>query len=503
MKQFFRDLPIRFKLLFGFLIIALCVIPLGYLENKNLTNVLRTMSDIVDDSSKGLQALIELHQQASDIFIILDTHSGVNEEQAVLLPQLYSFLQWHQEYNNYLYETSKSAMRQTVSISAVTFALQQVMEILNHVYIANIYHADTFRASMLDELKDLFYEIDFLLKIAINKEVNEINDRLQRVNEMAKRVNEELIGIIVFIILLSIGMSILLMQYITKPVMELKHHAIQLIEGGDLHVQVPVHSKDEIGQLALSFNQLIQRLATALETVGVASKVKSDFLTMISHELRTPLNIVSGFTQCLLMEIDGPISLKQRESLNKIEKGSQRVLEMINAILELVQMDRQTKQLVRTDTDIEVIIEDCLKEVEGLIGTKELVIETSIERPLKKVNIDMGLIRQVIYNLLSNAIKFTEKGKVSITVHGLKNGVEISFSDTGIGIDKEEQAKIFHPFAQVDSSITRRYEGMGLGLIMSQKIIEMHQGSIKLISEKGKGSTFIIFVPYGKSSFNL
>lgn len=236
-------------------------------------------------------------------------------------------------------------------------------------------------------------------------------------------------------------------------------------------------------------------LIKAMREAKDANEAKSEFLATISHELRTPLNVIIGFDQCLLMEMDGPINEQQRKSLQKIEKSSFHLLTSINDILDFAKIEASKMELEITPHNIIEILNSCIEEIQPLAIQKNLDLTLSCNTSSLFIEIDKMRIRQVVLNLLSNAVKFTEKGSIKVVLIDNPNQIEICVIDTGIGLSQEEILKIFHPFTQADSSITRKYGGTGLGLMISKRIVELHGGVIAVESQKGKGSTFIVEIP--------
>lgn len=238
-----------------------------------------------------------------------------------------------------------------------------------------------------------------------------------------------------------------------------------------------------------------KRLIRAMREAKAANEAKSEFLSTISHELRTPLNAIIGFNQCLLMEMDGAINAQQQESLKKIEKSAFHLLSLINDVLDLAKIEANKVDLETSPQNIVELTHSCLEEIQPLIKQKKLTLIQKIPSSPILIEMDPIRMRQVLLNLLSNAVKFTGTGSIIVTVLNDVHHVEIHIQDTGIGLTAEEMSKIFHPFTQADSSITRKYGGTGLGLVISKKIIDLHGGTITIQSEKGQGSTFIVSLP--------
>jgi PAS domain S-box-containing protein len=238
-----------------------------------------------------------------------------------------------------------------------------------------------------------------------------------------------------------------------------------------------------------------KRLIKAMQEAKAANEAKTEFLATVSHELRTPLNAIIGFNQCLLMGMDGVINDSQRASLIKIEKSAFNLLHLINDILDLAKIEANRTEVEIGSYNIVELVVSCFEEVHSMIMQKNIQLYLSVDKPLILVDFDKAKIRQVLLNLLSNAVKFTEKGEIDVTVLDGSHQVEIQVKDTGIGLSEEEIAKLFKPFSQADSSITRKYGGTGLGLAISKKIVDLHEGSLKVKSVKGEGSTFIFTLP--------
>lgn len=242
-----------------------------------------------------------------------------------------------------------------------------------------------------------------------------------------------------------------------------------------------------------------KQLKETTQEAKTANLAKSEFLATISHELRTPLNAIIGFNQCLLMGMDGPLTKQQRDSLKKIEKSSFHLLSLINNILDFSKAEFKGMELELKTYNIVDIVHSCIEEIRPLALQKNLELQEVITHPSLPIVIDKGRIRQVLINLLGNAVKFTQKGFIKVILLEEIKEIEIHIVDTGIGLSAEEIDKIFSIFSQADSSITRKYGGTGLGLTISKRIVELHGGSISVVSEKGKGSNFIIKLPKKKN----
>lgn len=219
---------------------------------------------------------------------------------------------------------------------------------------------------------------------------------------------------------------------------------------------------------------------------------KGNFIANMSHEIKTPLNIIIGFSELLSSsEIDRKKQVKYLKSINQSGKY---LLSLTNDILNLSKFDSGKFEVVHEDIDSHKLIQEVSHSVNIIADNKNINI--SIDTIPAKITADKKMFTQILYNLLNNAIKFTpEKGDVKIKSELNKDKLVISVQDTGIGIDKKDKEKIFEAFKQVDSSYPTHQEGVGLGLAITKKLVELHNGSIHLESTKGKGSKFWVELP--------
>jgi len=237
----------------------------------------------------------------------------------------------------------------------------------------------------------------------------------------------------------------------------------------------------------------LQKANIALEK---ANRLKSEFLATMSHELRTPLNAIIGFAEVLKDEVVGTISAEQKEYLSDIHGSGQHLLNMINSILDLSKIEAGKLELHYEEFPVQEAINEVLNTIIGFSNKKGIHIHTHIHEDVPSITVDKVKFKQIMFNLLSNAVKFTpENGRVTINASLMNQHVQIAVSDTGIGIKSEDMDKIFEAFRQLDASYARHYEGTGLGLTLTKRLIELHGGKIWVISELGKGSTFTFTLP--------
>lgn len=271
-----------------------------------------------------------------------------------------------------------------------------------------------------------------------------------------------------------------------------------------------------------------QRLERTNAELLRATRLKDEFLANMSHELRTPLNAILGMSESLLEEVLGELNNRQQQAIATIERSGEHLLGLINDILEISKIEAGKLELDISTVAISQLCKSSLTFVRQQALKKQIQLHMSLPPHLGEIAVDERRIRQVLINLLTNAIKFTPiGGRVTLEAHyepievnlaervpiirshglnlvstpdncppGCGYYLCISVIDTGIGIAPADQAKLFQPFVQVDSSLNRKYEGTGLGLALVKRIIELHGGDVSLRSELNQGSCFTVRLPY-------
>jgi protein-histidine pros-kinase len=233
-----------------------------------------------------------------------------------------------------------------------------------------------------------------------------------------------------------------------------------------------------------------------------AAAAKDRFLATMSHELRTPMNAIIGFTGTLLMKLPGPLTAEQQKQLEIIQGSARHLLSLINDLLDLARIESGEATTTIEDVDCKALLEDVARTLQPLAVRKNLAFSLSQPPPGNlRLRTDKRAFSQIMINLVGNAIKFTEAGSVTVSAeHSSFDGrpwLAIAVTDTGCGITPEDQAKLFRAFTQLDSTSTRKHEGTGLGLHLSQKLAEMIGGRIECTSSVGTGSVFRLLVPEG------
>ena len=247
--------------------------------------------------------------------------------------------------------------------------------------------------------------------------------------------------------------------------------------------------------LAIQNARLFRELADKSRQLEAASQHKSEFLANMSHELRTPLNAIIGFSEVLAEKMFGDINDKQAEYLQDILESGRHLLSLINDILDLSKIEAGRMELELAEFDLPQAIENALTLVRERALRRGIALHHAIDDRVADIRADERKVKQVLLNLLANAIKFTpEGGRIDVRAAPADGLVEVSVTDTGVGIAPEDQGAVFEEFRQVGATDTRA-EGTGLGLALSRKFIELHGGKISVQSEIGHGSTFTFTLP--------
>ena len=253
----------------------------------------------------------------------------------------------------------------------------------------------------------------------------------------------------------------------------------------------PTHERiaRRLGHLA----SLALEAARLIENLEQANRLKSDFVATMSHELRTPMNIIMGYNDLLREDAYGPLNESQRRVFLRMDRSARQLLELINATLDMNRLEAGRLPRSIKDVDPRELLAEVREESRHLDGPQVKMV-WKFSRHLTHVRTDAVKVKAILKNLLHNAVKFTPAGQVTVDARSRRGGLDLAVTDTGIGIPPDALSFIFEPFRQVEAASTRHYGGVGLGLYLVRRLVDLLEGSITVESEVGRGSTFRVWL---------
>ncbi|MDO6446518.1 ATP-binding protein [Colwellia sp. 1_MG-2023] len=249
-------------------------------------------------------------------------------------------------------------------------------------------------------------------------------------------------------------------------------------------------------QLEVEVDIRTKELVEARDTALIASQHKSEFMANMSHELRTPIQSIIGYGELVIEELELEGNFELIEDMDKIAKNSQRLLNMINSLLDLAKIEAGKLDITLTEIVIDELVVNLLDTIGPLAQKSHNTFKINQQCSLTRITNDKDKLEQLLLNLLSNACKFTSDGQITLTINNDDTYIYFEVQDTGIGLSQEQQSYIFDEFRQVDSSQSRKFSGTGLGLAISLRFVELMQGKITVESELDKGAKFTVILPF-------
>ena len=305
---------------------------------------------------------------------------------------------------------------------------------------------------------------------------------------------------------------------LTQPLSALAK-VMERAENGDAQSYATLQGPTEVHNIGRAFNKMMEALAErdarlrqhnemlehevsqrteelvyARDLAIQANQNKSDFLSRVSHELRTPLQSILGFSDLILEDLPTDMG-ETRRDLETITANATHLLAMINSILDMSKLESGQMTLQPTPTNIRLLISGIMETVTPLLKNNHNQLETTLQLQPELLIIDEAKLRQILLNLLSNATKFTQQGLIQLTVIQSAKMLQLIVKDSGIGMPESQIERIFDPFYQVESSITRRFDGTGLGLTITHQFCTLMGGTIRVTSAPDQGSTFTVSIP--------
>ncbi len=474
--------------------------------NKKFEDQFHTVLDIRNGKVKRPEKYNQIYWD----FLTLDGQEAVLNGEQKSLRKLMKESGFPQEELNLLYKSAKQSDDLTHLETKAMNAVKGIFLDKNGNYTkrgkpdlklaAWIMHSDEYHQAKINIMKpiDAFYQA---FEKRTKKFVDEANEKVKKLETFAS------VAIFLLIILVLFSFFILLSR-IVYPLETLKNTMLQLSKN-DMDTTIPIHQyNDEVGDMigsvevfkenGLCLIQKEENLKDAIKDAEFANNSKSIFLANMSHELRTPLNAILGFTS--LLEKSKNIDTQEKENLNIIKNSGNHLLSIINEILELSKIEVGKIELTNNDFDLYSMIEEIKMMFISRFETKSLTFTIDIDDNVPQfIHSDQQRLKQILINLFGNALKFTQKGYVKCSIKYKHNKLYFAVEDTGMGISKKYQKKIFKPFEQISSNKFTK-NGTGLGLAITKELISLLGGKIDLKSELDKGSTFSFSIKFKKTT---
>jgi signal transduction histidine kinase len=405
-----------------------------------------------------------------------------------------------------------NAVEGDISLQAAAPRFREAIETVNRIYfnelpikraaVVNDLAAEGSAVRSLTEWRDLAVPAQAAMVAVMDSALDIADARAISAAEAARKaLYTEILSMIV---VSAIGAFTVLyvLRGIVGPIKTITR-SMGLVADGKLSFEIPyAHRVDEIGLLAHGLRVFRddaiekQRLLVEKESAEAASRAKSRFLANMSHELRTPLNAIIGFSEVIKTEMMGPISERYRGYGADIFNSGTHLLELINEILDLAKLEAGRLELHEEEIDLAATVEACMTFVQGHAQHAGIRLSASTDGKVGRIRADDKRLRQILINLLSNAVKFTpEGGEVRVSCVRKDHVLAVAVSDTGIGIAPEDLPKALKRFGQIDTKVSRKVEGTGLGLPLVKHLVELHGGTFTIESQVGVGTTAIVHFP--------
>jgi signal transduction histidine kinase len=312
------------------------------------------------------------------------------------------------------------------------------------------------------------------------------------IEETVSNLRETILWVTLFGIILSTAIASYLSWSISRPLRKIDQAAAR-ISMGDYAKRIRISSKDEIGDLASTINTMADKLEQIDSDRRKLEQIRHDFLANISHELRTPLTAMQGFLEALQDDLIDEESRQKYYGI--IYHETLHMNRLVDDIMDLIKLENNDIVLAKAPIDIASMLRKAAFRFSQEAAEKGLEIKVETAPDLPNADADPTRFEQILNNLVKNAVKFTENGIISLRAKQDGDYVQISVSDTGIGISPGDQEMIWERFFKVDRGRSKKNAGNGLGLAIVRELVELHDGKIDVASEPGKGTTFDVWIP--------
>ncbi|RJQ51239.1 MAG: HAMP domain-containing protein [Nitrospiraceae bacterium] len=479
-------LSIFSRLVIGYLTIFVLAVAVSIYAIVQLHRVEKVTRSILEIDNR----LLEYDRKLTDVFL-----SMINYERKFIITGdegLYSrFVLAKDDFEKYLGEVISVADAEDLKTPLTNIGR------LSGLYVSSFEEEAQYVKSGLEYPGEKYREVKEYAADGIMNELKVLRDysqqntydKVKKLEQAERRARKAAIITSVIYLITGISISVFITLNITKP-LSLIQKKTRDIAAGEFGGDLKISSPPEIMELARSFNAMCAKLKKV-------DRMKSDFFSLMSHELRTPLTTIKEGINLIMEGLGkGQHTEKHKRLLTIINEESNRLINLVNSLLDLSKMEAGMMVYTFTRDDIAALIKGVVRESEPLSETKNITIETDMDEILPPVKIDIDRMLQVLRNLIGNAVKFTPSGGiVKLSAHASEKELRVSVTDTGVGISKEKIDVIFNKYQRALLADSGKISGSGLGLFIVKEIITAHGGEIHVESALGKGSTFTFILP--------
>lgn len=499
--SFFRDMKLRYKLLFIFSVLLVLIVNAFFFAWSTAQDSARQFKSIQDYALPSLVAV-----------------SSIKDNLHIAVLAVYEFSSTQDPQTKVSYQT---AIRQTVAAEIDFFKTSQTEQDFTFIAAFNNHINDVNSASehvitvveekrspevvaqSLDDLSTQREEFTQFLEEEVTGKIQQQVIQLSTdIQHTANQIQLYLYLALAIAVCIVVFLLYFLANYITKPIEALTLAAKQFGEG--TFIPVSLHRRDELGLFAETFNtmghdilQAKQALEIELEKTKELDRNKTEFISVAAHQLRTPM---SGIKWVMSMAAEGDLGEVSDELKHHLKNGvenADRMIKVINGLLDLSQLEEAKSQFKKEPKDIQLLIQEIMEALSANAAHKKVRIKLSLpKRKLPQIRVDAEKIKVAIHNLIDNAIKYSPEEKaVTIGAAVVGSDMQITVSDQGYGIPQDQQHRVFEKFFRGKNIVKVETEGSGLGLTIVKEIVDKHDGKIFFVSEEGKGTTFTIALP--------
>lgn len=460
---------------------------------------------------------------AIGLFVLSDSHHRA-EELVQLQRKIAAYRQLQQDTTGQLYSVASvmlvpdersvdATLRQlnqfTYNLDRLDFVAKDEVEVLRQVrrgfdqFIQVVSQAvELIRAGKVVEgdrlqmahANALAERLDRVMNELVNRAEVEMVDKIAASNAAYIYSRWIVIGFAVGSIALALILGYAFSWSLIGPV-EAMDSRLKQIASGDFSQRVEIINRDELGTLAVNLNRMNDQLGRLYHQLDDANRHKSQFLANVNHDLRTPVSAIISYAALMLSDPDGQMSRLQRENLQDLLKIAERLLALIDSLLDIAKIEAGKMDLEVEAIDLADVVQLAVSTIESSSRKNGIRVISEITPDLPVLNSDREKLKQILFNLLENAIKFTEQGEIKILASRQNGSLRLAVSDTGIGIPDQDLDRIFVEFYRGQPSIAKKFRGTGLGLTIVKKLVDFLGGNIEVSSEVNVGSTFTVVLP--------